>query len=231
MRAEPTGRWSAARGNRRRWRVAALGLVLLAVSLVQGEGAPATAGRRGAPEDTSVSASVLLVGDSILRSAVGAIQSAMVDRAAGRSTTFNASGGLGVDDSPYVASRITTATARSGGFGVIVVNLGANDTLAGYVTLNPASHMRRVLDAAGATPVLWVNQAETLPNHDVAAVAYNEALRTTASQYPNVTVVDWGSVLDQHHEYLDADQLHLNPQGQAAFAQLIVSAVDQELDG
>lgn len=231
MQAESRDRRSATGTKLGWWQVGALGVVLVALSLVQGAAAPATAGRRGAPADPSVSASVLLVGDSIMRSVVGPVQSAMVDRSAGRSATFNASGGLGVDDSPYVASRITTATVRTGGFSVIVVNLGANDTLAGYVTLNPAAHMRRILDAAGATPVLWVNQAETLPNHDVAAVAYNEALRTTATQYPTMTVVDWGAVLDLHHEYLDPDQLHLNPQGQDALAQVIVSAVDQELGG
>jgi len=225
------GRWSEVGPKRRWWHVGALGLVLLSVSLLQGEGTPATAGRRGAPTDTSVSASVLFVGDSIMRSVVAPVQSALVDRAAGRAATFNASGGLGVDDSPYVASRIATATAVAGGFSAIVVNLGANDTLEGYVTQNPASHMRRILNAAGPTPVLWVDQAEPLPKHDVAAVAYNDALRATADQYPNMTVVDWGALLDQHHEYLNPDNLHLNPQGQAALAQVIVNALDQELGG
>jgi lysophospholipase L1-like esterase len=171
----------------------------------------------------------MVVGDSIMRSAVAPLQSRLVDRPSGRAATFNASGGLGVDDSRYVSSRIAMGVVATGGFDAIVINLGVNDTLAGYVTQDPAFHMGRILDAAGTTPVLWLNQAETLPNHEVAAVAYNAALRTAADQYPNLTIVDWGAVLDQHHEYLDPDNLHLNPRGQSIFAQLASDAIDAEL--
>lgn len=212
-----------------RWQLVALGFLLLAVSLVRGTDSPASAVRRGAPTDATVSASIMVVGDSIMRSAVAPLQSRLVDRPSGRAATFNASGGLGVDDSRYVSSRIAMGVVATGGFDAIVINLGVNDTLAGYVTQDPAFHMGRILDAAGTTPVLWLNQAETLPNHEVAAVAYNAALRTSADQYPNLTIVDWGAVLDQHHEYLDPDNLHLNPRGQSIFAQLASDAIDAEL--
>lgn len=214
-------------GESRRWS-AAVGVALLVLLLVRGEGGPATAARRGAPTDPSVSASVFFIGDSIMRSAVGPLQRLLVDRSAGTATVFNSSGGLGVDDSPYVAPRLTSATARTGGFDAIVVNLGANDVLQGYVTPNPASHMRRILDAAGVTPVLWLDQAETLPLR-AAAAAYNDALEATAAAYPNLTIVRWGAMLDQHPEYLEADGLHLNAQGQTAIATMMQAALGDEL--
>lgn len=214
-------------GERRRW-WSVVGVALLVVVLVRGEGAPATAARRGAPADPSVSASVFFIGDSIMRSAVGPLQQVLVDRNAGLATVFSTSGGLGVDDSPYVAARLNAAIPATGGFDAVVVNLGANDVLDGYVTPNPASHMRRILDAAGSTPVLWLNQAETLVRR-AAAAAYNDDLVATAADYPNLVIVEWGPRLDQHPDYLQADGLHLNGQGQAAIANEMKMALDEEL--
>lgn len=207
-------------------RIVALTALVAVAAVLGGEGDPASAGRRAAPADPSAPTAALFVGDSIMRSAVGELQLRLVDRSGGWATAFVASGGLGVDDSPYVGPRISAATAATGGFDVIVVNLGANDVLEGLVTANPGSHINRILDAAGTTPVLWLDQAETLPRR-TAAVAYNDALAGAVATHPNATVVGWGAVLDAHHEYLNPDDLHLDAQGQAALAQVIADAVDQ----
>ena len=207
-------------------RIVALTLLVAVAAVLGGEGEPASAGRRAAPTDPSAPFAALFVGDSIMRSAVGELQLRLVDRSAGWATAFAASGGMGVDDSPYVGPRISAASTATGGFDVIVVNLGANDVLEGYVTANPGSHITRILDAAGTTPVLWLDQAETLPRR-TAAVAFNDALEAAVATHPNASVVRWGAVLDAHREYLDPDELHLNAQGQAALAQVIADAVDQ----
>lgn len=223
--------WKVARRERagtKRPQLVALAVLVLMATLLGSEDDPASARRTAAPVDPSAPAAALFVGDSIMRSVVGELQIRLVDRLAGLATAFVASGGLGVDDSPYVAPRVTSASAATGGFDVIVVNLGANDVLEGYVTANVGSHMNRILDAAGTTPVLWLDQAETLPRR-TAAAAYNEALAAAVGTHPSARVVPWGAVLDAHHEYLDPDNLHLNPQGQAALAQVITDAVDQAL--
>lgn len=211
--------------HRRAPRLVAVVALVLGVTLVVGGGSPAGARRTAAPADASAPRSALFVGDSIMRSIVGELQIRLVDRPAGLATTFVASGGMGIDDSTYAGPRITSATATTGGFDAIVINLGANDVLEGYVTTNRSTHMNRLLDAAGTTPVLWLNQAETLPKR-AAAAAFNADLVAAVATHPNARIVDWRAVLDAHHEYLDPDNLHLNAQGQAAMAQVVADALD-----
>src|SRR5690606_7151671 len=88
-------------------RIVALTALVAVAAVLGGEGDPASAGRRAAPADPSAPTAALFVGDSIMRSAVGELQLRLVDRSGGWATAFVASGGLGVDDSPYVGPRIS----------------------------------------------------------------------------------------------------------------------------
>ncbi|NCZ92746.1 MAG: acetyltransferase, partial [Actinobacteria bacterium] len=45
------------------------------------------------------------------------------------------------------------------------------------------------------------------------------------NRYGNVTVLDWYTIAEQHPEYLYSDKIHLNPEGQAVYADLIMQAI------
>ena len=53
----------------------------------------------------------------------------------------------------------------------------------------------------------------------------NELIRAMPNRYGNVTVLDWYAIAEQHPEYLYGDKIHLNPEGQAVYADLIMQAI------
>lgn len=208
-----------------------LGVVLVVSAIAGGWGPIASATSRTAPVDASVSASVLFVGDSHLRSSVGLLQPLLVDRPGGIATTFNAFGGLGADDSNYIRLRMSGARVATGGFDAIVVSLGTNDVENEAVTAGVPAHIDRIVDAAAGTPVLWLTLAETMYHREAGAASFNADLRSAVGRHPNLTLVDFGPVWDQHPEYFDSDGIHLGTAGQAAFALAIADAVDGQVVG
>jgi len=44
--------------------------------------------------------------------------------------------------------------------------------------------------------------------------------------FPNVHVIDWGSVVEAHHEWLLPDGIHYGPEGTAAYASTLVDGID-----
>ena len=201
------------------------GLVLLVGIALVGGGEPSSAMMQATPVDTSVAASALFVGDSHLRGAVGTLQRRLVDRPGGLATTFNSFGGLGVDDSTYLAARVSGAIEASGGFDVVVIGLGTNDVIDGQVTGDAAFHIDRIIGAAGETPVLWLTLAETMVAR-AAAVGFNAELRSALDRHPTLALIDFGPEWDQHPEYFASDAVHLSPVGRAAYSDAIAGAVD-----
>lgn len=53
----------------------------------------------------------------------------------------------------------------------------------------------------------------------------NELIRAMPNRYGNVTVLDWYTIAQQHPEYLYSDKIHLNLEGQAVYADLIMQAI------
>ncbi|NBT25974.1 MAG: hypothetical protein EBT09_05375, partial [Actinobacteria bacterium] len=53
----------------------------------------------------------------------------------------------------------------------------------------------------------------------------NELIKAMPNRYGNVTVLDWYTIAEQHPEYLYSDKIHLNPEGQAVYADLIMQAI------
>jgi lysophospholipase L1-like esterase len=102
---------------------------------------------------------------------------------------------------------------------VAVVALGANDTeplpqlmwwIEGMIdTLPPTEH------------IIWVNYY-TLRYDDTAK---DQVLDYVASLHPNVTVLDWASVISQHPEMFLADGVHYTPAGYALRALTIAAAL------
>jgi hypothetical protein len=53
----------------------------------------------------------------------------------------------------------------------------------------------------------------------------NVLLRAMPDQYGNVKILDWYTIAVAHPEYLYGDKIHLNPEGQAVYADLIMQAI------
>lgn len=53
----------------------------------------------------------------------------------------------------------------------------------------------------------------------------NELIRAMPNRYGNVTVLDWYTIAQEHPEYLYSDKIHLNLEGQAVYADLIMQAI------
>jgi len=53
----------------------------------------------------------------------------------------------------------------------------------------------------------------------------NALLRAMPDQYGNVKILDWYTIAVAHPEYLYGDKIHLNPEGQAVYADLIMQAI------
>lgn len=184
---------------------------------------------RSPPTDTAVPAVVLFVGDSHLRGALPEIQAELVDREAGVATVTNAFGGVGVKDSPYLASRIIGARDATGGLDTVVVGLGTNDVVPDQMTAEVAAHIDQVIDAVDGAPVLWLTLATTMRNRP-EAVTFNDALADAAARHPNLTLVDFGHEWDEHPAWFAEDGLHLGLDGRAAYAGAVAGALDERLD-
>jgi peptidoglycan/LPS O-acetylase OafA/YrhL len=53
----------------------------------------------------------------------------------------------------------------------------------------------------------------------------NVLMRAMPDQYGNVKILDWYTIAVAHPEYLYGDKIHLNPEGQAVYADLIMQAI------
>jgi len=53
----------------------------------------------------------------------------------------------------------------------------------------------------------------------------NVLMRAMPDKYGNVKILDWYTIAEAHPEYLYRDKIHLNPEGQAVYADLIMQAI------
>jgi hypothetical protein len=53
----------------------------------------------------------------------------------------------------------------------------------------------------------------------------NKLIRAMPDQYGNVKILDWYAIAVAHPEYLYGDKIHLNPEGQAVYADLIMQVI------
>ncbi len=53
----------------------------------------------------------------------------------------------------------------------------------------------------------------------------NVLMRAMPDKYGNVKILDWYTIAEAHPEYLYGDKIHLNPEGQTVYADLIMQAI------
>lgn len=99
---------------------------------------------------------------------------------------------------------------------IVIIHLGTNN----YVD-------QKTLDEI-MVPLADVDTVVFVTNH-VPSKKWEEPnnllLRSLPDQYGNVKILDWYTIAVAHPEYLYGDKIHLNPEGQAVYADLIMQAI------
>ena len=109
--------------------------------------------------------------------------------------------------------RQRAAVGRVGS--VVVIQVGDNGALRGDRlddALDLLSGARRVVVVNLRVPRAW-----EAPN--------NALLSEVVGRHPNAVLVDWHAASEGRGDYLYDDQIHLKPEGAAAYASLIAEAI------
>ena len=99
---------------------------------------------------------------------------------------------------------------------IVVIHLGTNN----YVD-------QKTLDEI-MVPLSEVNTVVFVTNYVPTRkwqVNNNQLIRAMPEIYGNVKILDWYTIAKAHPEYLYGDEIHLNPTGQAVYADLIMQAI------
>jgi hypothetical protein len=165
---------------------------------------------------------VLVLGDSNLFESDAQVDAAL--RGAGLEPTLRGVPSLGLKDLdeywlPELDGLLATDPA------VVVVALGTNDTTTRADVERFGSRLDAMMRAIGDHPVVWVTHVERRP-FEVAGGGrlVNEAIRTAAIRWPNLTVLDRTALLEQDPSLLHDDGLHFTDAGMTAFGNEIAAA-------
>lgn len=99
----------------------------------------------------------------------------------------------------------------------VVIALGTNGPIAGYEKYEVQT--RALLEYLGPDRhIFWVN----VYCPELAwQQTNNDYLANMVKEHPNVTIVDWYSLISQHTDWLSGDGIHPNDEGTAAYAKLV----------
>jgi hypothetical protein len=163
-----------------------------------------TAGNGGdGPTPAQVSGSVSAVGDSILLDIQPYLQTAVPGAHIDGLVSRQFETGIGVVQAERAAGTLGT---------VLVVELGTN----GSVTASDFDAMMQA--ASGAKRVVFVNI--NVPRSWMAPD--NAVLAAGVARYPGVAeLADWNAISTGHPEWFTPDQVHLQPAGAQALANLV----------
>lgn len=126
------------------------------------------------------------------------------------------------------ARDVARAWKREGYEGCWVLALGTNDSANVYVYPGTGmkERIRRMMNAIGDDPVLWVNVKSLVDSGPYAAEnmrAWDEALLEVCPDYPNMHVFDWASQV-RDRWFID-DGIHFTTPGYRARSRLIADAL------
>jgi hypothetical protein len=158
-------------------------------------------------EDSESSVPVLTaVGDSVMLGAAPEILKAFPG------SYIDAKESRQVWDAPDILKKIKKKGRMTD---TVVIALGMN----GYFTKETG---QEVIDAAGDSKVYWV-----IPYGQGISWLDDEltVLQTLAGKNDNLTLLDWPSVAEGHTEWFYDDGIHLNEEGQEAYAQFLLTSI------
>ena len=72
---------------------------------------------------------------------------------------------------------------------------------------------------------MYKRQVNTYGKHLSWQQQVNTEIRDLAGQYSNLHVIDWASIAPHHPEWFYHDGIHLNSDGQKAYAQFVVTSI------
>ena len=152
--------------------------------------------------------SVTCIGDSVMLGAAPAIEELLPE-----------SGVVDAKESRQVVQgkAIMEELAAAGKLGdTVVIALGTNSPF-------NSSKGQEIIDYLGADrKVFWVNvYGANLQWEDQS----NAAIQTVVDNNDNVTLIDWNTPAGQNPDWFYNDGIHLKPDGQKAYAQIIIDAI------
>ena len=103
----------------------------------------------------------------------------------------------------------------------VIIALGSNDVALETKESVYELIIRDLLDTVGNVPVTWltVNRRDT-PAIAKRSILFNQVLVRVASEYPNLVIEDWYSVVAKRTKFMAFDKIHLTPSGYQARAKL-----------
>lgn len=105
----------------------------------------------------------------------------------------------------------------------VIVALGSNDLQGSIKVRYYEDRIRELLTLIGDIPVVWVNVSRIDSQYYIrASPVFNKVLNRVALDYPNVSVVDWHTMISANPKWFAFDKLHLQPVGYRARATLYV---------
>ena len=173
--------------------------VVATASTIAGQIATATTTLDGQPID------VLAIGDSVMLGAANVLTD--------RGVTVDA-----VKSRPYrQALEIANYMKSVNRLGsVVIIHLGTNNTV-------DESTLDEIMVPLKDVPlVLFVTVH--VPS-EVRQNTNNRRINELTSRYENVKVLDWYSIALAHPEYLYSDKIHIRPEGQKVYADLMMQAI------
>jgi lysophospholipase L1-like esterase len=155
---------------------------------------------------------VAIVGDSLTEG----VRSRITPFAAryGFDATIDAQNGRDIEAGLSPLKKILT------GRDLVVVALGTNDARSGLSAADAAARIDEVMAQVPGKPVLWVNIYRSDTKGTLAAAdLFDQQLGAAAAKYPNLTVLDWSSYIQNRPELIGADHIHLTSDGYVARAE------------
>jgi len=107
----------------------------------------------------------------------------------------------------------------------VLVALGSNDLQQSGRASFHEPRIRELLALIGDIPVVWINVLRTdQPYYSRRSAMFNKTLVRLAAEYPNLSIVDWASMLSANPRWFAFDKLHLQPSGYKVRASVYVEA-------
>ena len=108
----------------------------------------------------------------------------------------------------------------------VLINLKNKDKLGNIVILNLANNgdysekrNKELMEILGAREIYWLNAVGADDSQ------FNERFMEFANDFPNIHIIEWEKITENHPEYFYVDGIHLKPSGEKAYAKAIYEAI------
>ena len=175
---------------------------------------------------------VALIGDSLSAGNIRELRKMLVDHGVGPFRLDIVSGSsITKSWGKRKSGLVRVAKMRESGFdpGAWVIALGGND-LADFrwKRRDPLTEINKMLDLLGPDAVVaWPTIARQFKRWWPVAQQFNDALRVAAETHPNLHIIEWADLLNQHNPkwYVKGDNAHLRGAGVVARNQMTTDAM------